>query len=223
MDMKPSFTVAVLAAVVACGSASADPGISKVNGSIDVSPGQHTGDLNTVNGSIRIGADAVVGNADTVNGSIRLDSRASAGSLDTVNGSLTVNAGARVSGAATTVNGGVKVADGADLGAALNNVNGDIRISAAHVAGSIETTNGDIELGPNAHIDGGIHMSPDTTWWHFFFSGSVPRVVIGPGTVVRGPLRFERAVKLYVSDHASIGPVTGATAIRFAGDNPPGR
>ena len=32
---------------------------------------------------------------------------------------------------------------------------------------------------------------------------------------------FERPVKLYVSDKASIGPVSGATPISFSGDKPP--
>jgi hypothetical protein len=218
--MKPGSMLVALTALLACGTAGADPGISKVMGSIDVSAGEHTGDLSTVNGSIHVGANAVVGKCDTVNGSVTLHDQASATSLDTVNGALKVETGARVAGAATTVNGALAVADGADVGGALTNVNGAIRIGAAHVGGSIETTNSDIVIGANARIDGGIHMNADTSWWHFFFFESVPRVVIGPGAVVRGPLHFERAVKLYVSDHASIGPVTGATVIRFAGASP---
>ncbi len=219
--MQHTLILVTLAAALACGTAGADPGISKVMGSIEVSPGQHAGDVNTVNGSIRVGANAVVGKVDTVNGSVTLESHATAASLDTVNGSLKVETDARVAGPVTTVNGSLLIEDGADLGAALSNVNGGIRIGAAHLGGSIETTNGNITIGANAHIDGGIHMNADTSWWHFFFFESLPRVVIGPGAVVRGPLHFERAVKLYVSDHASIGPVTGATAIRFAGANPP--
>jgi hypothetical protein len=35
-------------------------------------------------------------------------------------------------------------------------------------------------------------------------------------------LVFQRPVKLYVSDRAEIGPVTGATAVRFAGAVPDG-
>jgi hypothetical protein len=222
-ELKPSLIlVALVMAVASGGAARADPDISKVMGSIAVAAGQHAGSVSTVNGSIRIGDNAVVGKCDTVNGSIRLDSHASAVSLETVNGSVKVAADARVTSTVATVNGSLSVADGADVGAALSNVNGSIRIGAAHIGGSIETTNADIDVGPNAHIDGGIHMNSDTSWWHFFFPGSPPRVVIAPGSVVRGPLSFERAVKLYVSDHASIGPVTGATAIRFAGANPPG-
>ena len=37
----------------------------------------------------------------------------------------------------------------------------------------------------------------------------------------RGELRFERPVKLFVSDKATIGTVTGATPIPFSGESPP--
>jgi hypothetical protein len=50
---------------------------------------------------------------------------------------------------------------------------------------------------------------------------NVPRIVIGQGATVRGDLRFERTVQLYVGDHATIGNVTGATPIPFSGDTPP--
>ena len=46
-------------------------------------------------------------------------------------------------------------------------------------------------------------------------------VVIGPGAVVQGTLKFEREVKLLVSDRAKIGVVEGATAIKFSGEHPP--
>jgi hypothetical protein len=45
--------------------------------------------------------------------------------------------------------------------------------------------------------------------------------VIGPGAVVQGELKFERKVKLYVSDKATIGTVTGATPEMFSGETPP--
>jgi len=47
-----------------------------------------------------------------------------------------------------------------------------------------------------------------------------PRIVIGPGAVVTGTLRFQCPVKLYVSDRAGIGAVEGATAIAFSGEQP---
>jgi hypothetical protein len=52
-------------------------------------------------------------------------------------------------------------------------------------------------------------------------NGTPPRIVIGPGVTVQGELRFERPVTLYVSDHATIGSVSGATPVQFSGDTPP--
>jgi DUF4097 and DUF4098 domain-containing protein YvlB len=201
---------------------------SKVNGSIDIAAGEHVGKLSTVNGAIHVGANAVVGAADTVNGGIALESHATAAKLTTVNGSIQLQEAARVSGAVHTVNGQLTLADGADVSGSLKNVNGLIRVAAAHVAGGIETVTGGIELGPNARVEGGILIQEDTSWFGWFFGwvgldsgNAVPRVVIGPGSVVTGTLRFERPVKLYVSDRATIGNVVGATAVKFSADQPP--
>jgi hypothetical protein len=43
----------------------------------------------------------------------------------------------------------------------------------------------------------------------------------GPGAIVSGEPRFDREVKLYVSDRATVGSITGATPIPFSGDSPP--
>ena len=57
-----------------------------------------------------------------------------------------------------------------------------------------------------AHVDGGIHVEKDISWFHiWFWSEDTSRVVIGPGSVVGGTLRFERKVNLYVSDRARGG------------------
>jgi cytoskeletal protein CcmA (bactofilin family) len=194
--------------------------ISKVMGSIEVAAGEHSGDLSTVNGSIRIGANAVVSHAHTVSGSISVEPHASAAELTTVNGSIHLQEAARVSGAIHTVNGKLTLDSGADAGGDLKNVNGTIRVAAAHVAGGIDTVTGDIELGPNARIDGGLHVAKDSGSFHFG-TDDVPHVIVGPGSVVGGDLRFERPVKLYVSDRATIGRVEGATAVRYSGDQPP--
>jgi len=53
------------------------------------------------------------------------------------------------------------------------------------------------------------------------YSDTPLRVIVGPGSVVKGTLRFERPVELYVSDRATIGSVEGATPIKFSGDRPP--
>ena len=211
---------AILGVSAACLPGCDGGGNSKVMGSIEVAPGEHTGDVSTVNGSIRIRENASVGSAHTVNGSISLERGASAGELQTVNGSIDLAQQTKVSGQAQSVNGNLSLADGAEVGAALGNVNGTIRVAAARVAGAIDTVTGDIELGPNAHVEGGIHMHKQGGSFNLG-SEHIPRIVVGPGSVVSGTLNFERPVKLYVSDKATIGPVQGATAVKYSGERPP--
>jgi DUF4097 and DUF4098 domain-containing protein YvlB len=191
---------------------------SKVVGSIDVGAGEHTGDLSTVNGSIHVGEHAVVGSARTVNGGIEPESHAGAAELKTVNGSVHLAQAVRIGGNVRTVNGKLRLEDGAEVSGQLRNVNGAIRIAAAHVGGGIQTTTGSIELGPDAHVEGGIHMEKDDSSVN---SESPPRVVVAAGSVVAGTLRFDRPVKLYVSERATIGPVEGAVAVPFSGAEPP--
>ena len=210
-------TMVVLAAGFA-GTALASAEISTVMGSINVSAGEHRGDLSSVNGSIHVGENAVVGHAHTVNGSATLEAHATAAEVKTVNGSVRLNEGAEVNGRVQTVNGALSLAKGAAVTGALENVNGSIRVNAAHVGGDLQTVTGGIEIGPDAHVDGGVivRKSEGTE-----YRDRPPRVVVGPGSVVKGTLRFERTVELYVSDRATIGPVEGATPIKFSGDSPP--
>lgn len=213
--------VTFLVASVVPALAVANSDTSKVMGGIDIADGQHTGDVSTVNGGIHIGENATVGHANTVNGGVHLGAHSTAAELVTVNGGIHLDAGARVSGAVHTVNGGVHIDNGGDVTGDLSNVNGGIQIRAAHVGGNIETVNGEVDIGPNAHIDGGLHVQKNSNSLFHFGTQSLPRVVIEPGTVIRGPLRFDRKVDLYVSDRATIGPVEGATPIKFSGDHPP--
>jgi cytoskeletal protein CcmA (bactofilin family) len=195
---------------------------NKINGSIEVPPGQHRGDLSTINGSIHVGSDAVVGQVKTVNGSVKVESRATSKTLTTVNGSITANDGVHVQGNLTAVSGALQVSNAADISGDVTNVSGGIHVESAHVGGNVDTCAGRIDLGPNAHIDGNVIVEKDNSW-HFGFTNMPPpvHVVIGPGTVVKGTLHFERPVKLYVSDHATIGTVQGAEVIKFSGDHPP--
>jgi len=198
-----------------------DSGANTVNGSIHVPAGSHSGSVGTVNGSIHVDENAVVGSASTVNGSITLGAHAAADTATTVNGAISLGDGAHVAHGASTVNGAVTLKDGADVGGALTNVNGRIELTDAHVAGGLRTVDGDIDVRGGSHVEGGIlvkHSNPGLFNW----STRKPRVVIGPGAVIQGEMRFERAVDLYVSDQATTGPITGATAIRFSGSNPPG-
>ena len=201
-------------------SAVADEGdISKVNESVHIDNDAHTGDVSSVNGSIHIGAGAVVKYVHAVNGSVNLESRVSADKVNTVNGAIHMGDGVLVHGPVHSTNGGVHVGDNSDITGDVTNTNGAIHIGAAHVGGSIDTHSGGIDLGPNAHVDGNIKVEQDDSW-HFGFY-KPPEVIIRPGTVVKGTLHFEREVRLYVSDHATIGAVTGAEIHKFSGDNPP--
>lgn len=213
---------AALAAIALSTAGIAHPGdeVSRVMGSITVEAGEHRGDLSTVNGSIHIGESAVVGRAHTVNGSVALESHATAAEVETVNGSVHLHEGAQVSGGVQSVNGSLALAKGANVTGALTNVNGAIHVSAAHVGGDVQTVTGGIEIGPDAHVDGGVIVRKEHS--NDMDSRGPQRVVIGPGSVVKGTLRFERTVELYVSDRATIGPVEGATPIKFTGERPPG-
>ena len=218
----------VAMAVAACDGVNGDvtateSGAGTVNGSIHVPAGQHSGAVGTVNGSIRIDDGASGGPARTVNGGIDVGAHASADSVTTVNGHVTLGAGAHVSHEVTSVNGAMDLESGADVGGGLKNVNGQITLKTAHVGGGLSTVGGDIDLSGESRVEGGILVHEPGGW----FGGSSsrprkPRIVIGPGAVVQGNLRFEREVELYVSERATVGPITGATAIRFAGDHPPG-
>jgi cytoskeletal protein CcmA (bactofilin family) len=198
-----------------------DSSASRVFGSVNVAPGEHLGDVATVNGSVNVGSDAVVGHAHTVNGGIHLESRSTAADLTAVNGGIHVEESGRVTGDVHTVNGGLHIQKDADVTGDVGNVNGNIHVESAHVGGSVITTNGNMDLGPNARIDGDVVMKENHgdgfTWGH----ENIPHVLIEPGTVVKGELRFERKVILYVSDRATIGAVHGADVVKFSGDHPP--
>ena len=220
--MHRMFATAVIAAMAsAAGQVSAaDDEHSKVLGSVHIAPGQHADDASTVNGSIDIGANAVVKHADTVNGNVTLHEHSTAASVETVNGAARIEQGARVAGNIALVNGHISLDKDADVAGRLTNVNGSIELDGAHVGGGIETSTGDIEIGPNSRVEGGILVNDSEQSWISFGKPKVPRVVIGPGAVVKGTLTFRRDVKLYVSDVATIGPVEVATANKFSGEHP---
>jgi len=74
-------------------------------------------------------------------------------------------------------------------------------------------------------VDGGIKVKKPNDNGLFgihFSSDNIPRITIGAGATVNGPLTFERPVKLYISDQAHVaGPITGAEAVKFSGAAPP--
>lgn len=196
--------------------------IDKVNGSITAEAGQTYGDLQTVNGSIRIEAGSRTGDAETVNGAIRIADNARVGDVGTVNGSIRAGRQLRAAGDIETVNGSVFVDRGGTL-RGVSTVNGSIGLVDSDLSGGIETVNGDITVGAGSHVRGGIKVEKPTSNWMPVTMGKrqPPRIIVGPGAVVEGPLVFEREVKLYVHDSARIGSVTGATAVRYSGTRAP--
>ena len=197
-------------------------GSHAINGSIHVAAGAPGGEVSTVNGSIHADDNAQFSGGHTVNGNISLGDHATATSLTTVNGGISLGAGAHVSETVTTVNGTLALRPGAQVGGRLANVNGTIILADATVGGGITTVNGNIDIGANSHVRGGIVVhKPSTGFFHWWSDSDKPRVVVGPGAVVEGAMTFERAVRLYVSDTATIGQVTGATPVKFPGDQPP--
>ena len=209
----------VLIVLAGCDGPDTGNQLKKINGSVHVAAGTAPQAAGTVNGDIHIDDNAAVTEANTVNGGIQLGSNATASTLNTVNGSITVGSNSHVAKDAASVNGSVTLRDGADVLGSVSNVNGKIDLTAAHVAGGIKTVAGDIAIHGPSHVEGGILVEKSTQLIHF--GSGLPRVEIGPGATVQGELRFEREVKLYVSDRATIGPVTGATPIPFTGDTAP--
>jgi len=208
----------VISLAAGCGKGNTDT--VTIDGSTHVTAAQPNGNVATVNGAISIDDNAKLGSAKTVNGDIYLGAHATAASLATVNGMITADKGSRVSGEITSVNGTLSLLDESEVTGSLTNVNGKIIITNAHVAGGITTVGGDIAVNGLSRIDGGIWVK-NLDLGVLPAGDRVPRVVIGPGSTIRGEIRFEHKVKLFVSDKATIGPVDGADAVKFSGDNPP--
>jgi NDP-sugar pyrophosphorylase family protein len=204
----------MVAALSACG-------MEGVNGPVNIPPGATAENASTVNGSVNVGDGARIKEAVTVNGGVNIGNDVTAESATTVNGGVRIGSNTKIARDVVTVNGGIQLSKGADVSGNVTNVNGGIQLDSAHVRGTITTVQGDIEVGAGSRVEGGIHVdrpefSTDDK------KKNVPRIVIGPGATVDGPMRFEREVKLYVSDTAKIGAVEGATPEMFSGDTAPG-
>lgn len=223
MHVRCLLALSLALALAAPAAFAADRDVDKVNGSITVEPGERLGDLDTVNGSINIGAGARVADAETVNGSIRVAENVQVGGLSTVNGSIRVDTNVTMNSDVGTVNGSVFVDRGGNIRGDVATVNGAIGLVDTDVSGGIETVNGDVTVGVDSHVVGGIHYEKPSKQWISFGKRQPPRVVIGPNARVDGPLVFEREVVLYVHGTARIGTVTGATAVRYDGATPPPR
>jgi len=161
---------------------------------------------------------------------ISLGAHARAESLESVGGSITLRRESRVSGHVETGRGEILLEPGSEVAGKLSNNSGTIRIDRARVGGLVSTTDGDIYVGADSRLDGGILVHRRDVAGLSFFDlklgvpigrSTPPRVVIGPGAKVAGTLRFKRKVELLVSESATIGPVEGATPVLFATAEPP--
>ena len=214
------FMLAALTLGLPLVAAAHDGDINKVNGSVLVEARHQAGDVSTVNGAVRIEDGASARAVSTVNGAIELGDHVQTTELGTVNGAITIGSNNKISGEVSAVNGSIQLAKGAEVGGKLGNVNGAILLDEAHVAGGIETVAGDITIGANSRVEGGVLVDKPNHGWFHWGSERTPVVVIGPHAVVQGTLEFRREVVLKVSDTAQIGPVKGATVVKFSGATP---
>jgi len=210
---------------VKIGAGNTSNGDSSVNGSISVGNGAIvTGNLSTVNGRIRVDSDAQVEDVSTVNGSVRIDSGVTTEDLSTVNGGIDIAENVTVDGEIEAVNGQIGLDRGSKVARGVSNVNGEIELTASTVGGDVSTVNGDIDLSDSAEVMGDIIVEKPGGWNWSGKKQREPEIVIGPGSRVHGNIHVERIVKLYISETAEVGGVTGemsmSDAIRFSGDRP---
>lgn len=217
---RRSFTATcLLALAVGAGAiAHAANDINKVNGSVSVAAGQTQGKVNTVNGSVSLGERAIAAAVSTVNGGITLAADARADSVETVNGAIRLAENVVIQGAVEGVNGAITVLPGSHIQGDLSNINGTITLDGARIGGQLGSVNGSMLIGSGSVVEGGLLMRKPKGRSS---NDRPPRVVIGPGAQVHGTLTFEREVRLYVHDSATIGTVSGASPMRFSGSEPP--
>ena len=167
---------------------------------------------------------------ETITRDISLSAHARAESLESMTGSITMRPDSRVSGNVETGSGALVLEAGSEVAGKVSSNSGSIRIDGARVGGLVSTTDGDIYVGPDSHLERGILIHKrDVAGLSFgdlklgipIGRGTPPRVVIAPGAKVAGTLRFKRKVELLVSESATIGPVEGATPVIFATEPPP--
>lgn len=234
--LTPPLLMAALCLALS-GPALAEQSIDRVFGGITAEDGEHYGSLETVNGGITIGDHATVRSAETVNGGIRIGSESEVGSAETVNGGISVGAdshvrnletvnggirlrrGVQVKNDVETVNGGITTAAKVAIGGDVETVNGGIELLASTVAGSVTTVSGDITVDEGSVVEGELRVRKPSSWWSSH-SHRKPRITLGPGSEVKGPLVFEREVELRIHASAKHGPITGATAEAYGESAP---
>jgi carbonic anhydrase/acetyltransferase-like protein (isoleucine patch superfamily) len=172
-------------------------------------------DFSTVNGNIRIEERAQVKSVTTVNGNIVLAPEAQTSKVQTVNGRFELGPKARER-QRQLVNGNVSLSPGSEVGGSVETVNGAIAAQGATIDGDVANYSGGMLITDESVVKGSltVHEPEDVG------NEKPPRIVIGPHSKVIGPLKFERAVELYVHETAETGPIDGAEPIRYSGALP---
>lgn len=189
-----------------------------ING--DVSVGRNadasSSDFKTVNGNIRVDDGARVSDCATVNGKLVFGDNTETGDLKTVNGNLRLGRDARVNGHIQLVNGSIELSNGTVVSRDVQTVNGKIEMWGTEVGGDLTNVNGGMLVTDGSTVKGDLIVREASDDPH----SKPPRIVIGPDSRILGELIFERPVKLYIHDSAETGPISGADAQLFSGEEP---
>lgn len=198
--------------------------LRSVNGSVRIgADAQVSGNLSNINGAIEVGERARVGAITNVNGRIALQAKAEAGQTESVNGAVVLARDVKITGNVTAVNGSVEVAEMGRVDGNVETVNGRIDLKqGVEVTGKVANVRGKIELDGTSveQVEttvGSIDLTGATVvkgqlWVKAAQNGDshVPKIMIGPGVRVGGPLRFDREVELLIHDSAEVGEIIGA-------------
>lgn len=191
--------------------------LASVSGDIHVAAKAHAGSVHAVSGQINIDDGAQVGDIATTSGDIQVGNNVGTGAVKNVSGNIALGHDVVVDGGVTTVSGAIFVAHDSRIGGNIAAVSGDIGLVRTEVRGDITFVASNVTVGIGSHVTGRVHLKKPT----FGKTDQPPRVVIGPGAVVDGPLVFELPVTLYVHSTARTGPISGATPIAFSTPSSP--
>lgn len=146
-------------------------------------------------------------------------------SVESISGGIVLQRGSRVARNVQTEYGDLLLEPGVEVGGRLQNDAGTITVDAARVMRGIATTDGDICIGADSVIKGGILVRKRNVAGLALGPlqlgvpigrSTPPMVVIASGATVEGKLRFKREVQLFVGDGAIVGPIEGAEPIYFS-------
>lgn len=191
-----------------------DHGMHAVNRSIHTEPGSRHQRLTSVNGGIHLAQGSRAAMVRSVNGGIRTDASVRISELQLVNGRLRGGPQLRVTGPVKLTNGGASLQPGSHITGSLTSVNARVELNQTRLDGPYLGSNGDLDTGPGSHLQSGIHYRAVGEEDR---KRNTPEVIIGAGSRVSGPLRFDRPVKLRVHRSARIGAVEGAQVEWFGG------